>query len=256
MPLRASTLRQIGETLESSSTFFTVHDFEISQVDDESSRRVTLLISYRLEPEFFFRARIPDETSTRQREVRNIADQFAGTFIDRTETYYDITCIVSPGELTDGGPVSCTGLRSLLGEIKDWLGRIEADIRATPELRHVEEQRRRVEELEARFEHLINSSADEYFTRAEAEILIEKIESLHAKLEELAKSPDKNVRADARRFQEDLEALRGQLALKKRAWVHALSARAAGWFYNHAAKALEGGAESVVKALTDQSDKM
>jgi len=231
--LRAHTVRRVIKKI-GEHQYFSVDDFELLNIDSEEGS--VLQLTYRFCRKFHFRAIVTDRMIT----VR------AALGLENSERAVD--CYAVPGSLEHEATFTVGGANGLLEAISGWLKNLQEELVAEPVNRQLNRHREEIESLLQQAESL----PDEYFTRAEAEELRQRLEELEAQLivniEQSTSGGEQQTKIQE--IERDFMQLQSQVeTLSKRGWFGSLLIRFAKWSSDpENAKVLKGGV-NVAKAL-------
>lgn len=227
-------LATIGKTIEEIATFKR-SDFKLNVNPQKigGADLLTLDISYLYEPRYRFVAKIP------------------GT----VNKYNPIAITNCPGEVFDNEQFGIESTSMLLPSIRDWLKRVQAEIKNIPIQRELEQQQQQIQDILTKLEDLPN----EYFSREEGDSLKQKLDELEARLVDNLKNSEKQeseVRASVAGIVKDMNVLKENIAtMNKRSWAGAFTVRALEWLKDPMnRKVLKSGAE-VAKDLLLEAGK-
>ena len=124
---------------------------------------------------------------------------------------FSIAVTVRPGEALHEEHFDVVGIPKMLEAIREWLGRIKAELRAIPLAREVERQRKHIDEMAAQ----LADQADQYLTREEADALRDRLTQLEDQLVAAANQATKDAeerKKETAAIHNEIEALRNQVA--------------------------------------------
>jgi hypothetical protein len=229
--LRANVVRQILTTLEKNPKF-RAEDFSVDQ--SATGETLTLIITYRYEDSYAFRAMIP--------------------LTDKQQ--FVIAANMSPGNLLAEETGAYGSTASLLTGIKNWVIRIDQELQAVPANRELAAQQQAIEDLV----ETIAGLSDEYFTREEADDLLRRLDELEAQLAQNVRERVTNKKerdSKIERIHADVESLKEKVVvLKKSGWLKAAGVKTLGWLKDPTNRALlKSGAEVTKSLLLGSGDK-
>jgi hypothetical protein len=135
----------------------------------------------------------------------------------------------APGELLHQEFGTCDTRDDLLKAIAVWVDRLDAELRAIPVNREIEDQRRMIEELTAAF----STQSEGYYSGPEAAELAERLSSIEERLEATIRgSSATDGEGDGRldQLHTEIELLKSQLgSLSKENWSRSAAIRVAAW---------------------------
>ncbi len=143
----------------------------------------------------------------------------------------------SPGEISLNVSYKMSKASNLFPDIKEWLVLLEKEISATPVVRQFFSFKEEIDNQLINIETLINEQEDKYFSRLEAEELVNKLNKLESDfIRQMEKEIEDKERLQAELdiFQKEITFLKNQLdGNTKRNWLKAFSTKALRWGKNN-----------------------
>ncbi|MBL0387764.1 hypothetical protein JJB07_14075 [Tumebacillus sp. ITR2] len=136
---------------------------------------------------------------------------------------------VSPGIIIKTQSIAIKELSDAKYQLSNWLIRLEEEMKLMPLERKVFEHEDKIRKWEEVFEEV----PDKYFTKQEAENLIERLEKLekelHQKIENTV-DPNLNIESELDKIHSDMSSLKEQIQiLSRKNWMSSFLARALNW---------------------------
>jgi hypothetical protein len=135
--LRAKTRHAVHRPIEESK-YFKLAD--VSIVESDKGKNTLLRLEYLYDAQYFLAVTIPDS--------KEVKEDNSNPFGNRT--YFVIRGTQAPGELSATEPVELFGLEQLTNGITEWLQRIRTELQTGPLTRQLDEQGRKLDELNGR----------------------------------------------------------------------------------------------------------
>lgn len=205
--VRQAFLKELNDALNKSERFED-HDFKV----DSKAANIgyDFKIVYRYDEAYGITAHVGEEVDEGQREIAIYGN-------------------ASPGDIGTSESFRIYGRSKFFAYVKQWLGRLRAELMAVPVNRAVEEQRKQIEELIGRFARLPN----EYFGRDEAEVLKERLDALEKQMVDAIignAAKDEDVSARVASLEQDFSVLKENVeTLRKPGWARAFATRVTKW---------------------------
>lgn len=235
--IRNDLIKEIHQTVETGG-FFKANDFLVEHEAQKDGSN-TLVVRYKFEDIFFFKATIPTRRTQIEPEDR----------YQSAKQVHVIEARMSPGDLAHVEILTLHDRAGLLSGIGVWVRNLRNELQALPLNRAVAQQERQIAEMARNFERL----PDEYFSLEQAEQLRRKLQELEQQLKSNIESStsakeDLKKRLDA--LEKDFAELSNQIeALKAKKWFGSFLVRFANWTRDpENRKVLSAGVE-VARAL-------
>ncbi len=245
---KAGIIKEIKEEIER-HPYFHSDDFQIVNESFRSRNSVgaTLLVKYRFQDKYQFRAVFSGKTE-RVKEEDN--------YLGRKETIEKkvIAISISPGELMSTENRNVYGYSGLESAFSNWLDNLRDELRSIPIIMQIEQQQEEINNLLENVENL----SDDFFTREEADALVEKMDKLEEMIRQSirdALKDEKIIEKRLREIERDFEVLREQIStLTKRGWAGSFTIRYNEWKKNIGDfNLLQAGIQSVKGLLVDNT---
>jgi uncharacterized coiled-coil protein SlyX len=203
--LRAKVMQDVFASLEVGG--FYLGDFDVVQKDDGGSD-THLLIHYRSEPQYFFRA--------------DLGGSMSGGLLK-----------VCPGRHKVEEFFSVDSVGEMYAQIKLWVERIHEELMANPVNRQFETMQAQIDDLVTKLKDVVGEDGASHFTPTERQRISDRLTSLETKLaQQITKSATDVAAADQKIIElaKDIELLKNQLAtLRKSGWASSFAIRAVKW---------------------------
>ena len=198
MPLRAAKIALIRNAL--TRYRFDVDDFSIS-IESVETREVCSIV-YRFLPEYFCKITFDKD--------------------------HDIILLdMCPGDLLDREQTACEA-KLLYNSIHSWVDNLREELNALPHVREMMQIEEQLKVLEKNFENI----DDVYFTREEAQDLVDRLQNL----EEWFNLSKENTEESTKSVVNDIAELRQQIVvLRKPGWFLSFFSKASKWGSTHPA---------------------
>lgn len=102
----------------------------------------------------------------------------------RSVAFGGIEVVLAPGEIQTVDQIPLVDDRNFIAVFETWVSRVVQDVRAMPAMREAEENRRRINEFEAR----LGVIEDDYMTREEGDALRRRLDMIEAQLRTQARA--------------------------------------------------------------------
>jgi hypothetical protein len=195
-------------------------DFQFTEEAVDSFKVLT--ITYRYHQDFRFQAKVRTKEA-----VKDIGFPFPQRI--ETESLGTIHVFAIPGEILKNEHRVLDERSSLLSAVREWVKRIEAELRAIPLARKVAEQEEQLADLTAKFADM----SDGFFSAAEAEELRSRLDAFEQRFaESIRQNTDDHEEADRRvdELHNEIVRLKEQLeTLTRTGWSKRTLVRITGW---------------------------
>lgn len=221
--IRHTTLIEIKKSLDKSTNFSST-DFILK------SGYNSLNIIYEYDNTFSFQIDIPTEISKLTKTEKETSS-FGMVTKHKEYEYeaYEFSGIMKPGKVSSEEKVTFEGQTRLFKFIEIWLENLWTEITIQPEYRKIEKIEEELNNIKSKFDNL----SDEFFTKEEAELLIERLNTLESNFKEKLEIEiqDKEILLTTlEELHVELEKLKGQATLlNKKNWFKSFSVKIFSW---------------------------
>lgn len=246
-----NTFLLILKNLLDSSSYFSHADFTISV------KKGSLTITYEYDENCLFQFFVPKAISTLTTTERQ--GGIFGNYNEKKYEYeaYEFSGTMRPGRIAIEETFKVIGENDLKKTINGWLSNLWEEVANTPEFRNIKKLDEDVQVIKQQFDTV----SDEYFSKAEAEALIEKLNKLECDFKEKMEAEIEDKAALNETIVElhnEINKLKAQATvLNKRSWFKSFGSKIFVWLSKEEnRKFLKDGKDFIKPLLPNNVDSL